>query len=73
MRVDLPLPLQLPLPVGDVLVVHHDYAHHPRTRALVVALQNRLAQLAQGSQEVQLLNPYSRSAAALLDAATLLC
>lgn len=58
----VPLPLKLPLPVGDVLVVHSDYATHARTRALVAALQNRLARLAGGHQDVQLLDPYARAA-----------
>ena len=59
------LPLELPLQVGDVLMVRRDYADHVRTRELVVALQQRLAVLARGRQDVQLLNPYVRSASVL--------
>ncbi len=61
----VPLPLKLPLAVGDVLVVRRDYASHPRIRELVSALQNRLQILARGCQDVQMLNPDARSAVAV--------
>lgn len=59
------LPLRLPLRVGDVLMVHRDYADHVRTRELIAALRNRLAVLARGHRDVQVLNPYARSASPL--------
>jgi DNA-binding transcriptional LysR family regulator len=58
------LPLKLPLQVGDVLMVRRDYADHVRTRELVAALQNRLAVLACGRHDVQLINPWVRAASA---------
>ena len=61
----VPLPLKLPLAVGDVLVVRRDYASHPRLRELVGALQNRLQVLARGCQDVQMLDPVARSAVTL--------
>ena len=56
----VPLPLKLPLVVGDVLVVHREVAGHTRLRQLVSALQTRLQMLARGRQDVQLLNPSAR-------------
>jgi hypothetical protein len=48
------LPLQLPIEVGDALVVHRDVIHYPQLRRLVSALLSRLRTLAQGMEEVSL-------------------
>lgn len=46
------LPLQIPLEVGDSLVVRRDYATHPRLLQLVEKLRTRAAELAQQYPEV---------------------
>ena len=51
------LPLQLPLRVGEVLMVRSEFADHPRTRQLVAMLLQRLAVLSRGCADVELLQP----------------
>ena len=51
------LPLQLPLPVGTVLMVRAEFAEHSRTQALVSALLRRLSDLARDCPDVKVLRP----------------
>ena len=50
----VPLPLRLPITVGDVLVVRSEFAAHPRTRSLVEALIQRLHGLCSDLPEVEI-------------------
>ncbi len=57
-----PLPLELPLRVGEAVVVKRDFAASPHLQALLDGLSRRAGQLAEGLPDVELL---WRSAAAL--------
>lgn len=51
-----PLPLVIPIAVGDALVVRSDYATHPRTRDLVSRLLSHLELKAGGVQDVRIVS-----------------
>lgn len=53
------LPIQLPIPVGDVLVVRREYADHPRTEALIDELLRHLRQIAVTLPNLEVLDPSS--------------
>jgi DNA-binding transcriptional LysR family regulator len=53
----VPLPLDLPLEVGEAVVVKRAFAASPYLQALVSALRARASQLAQGLPDVQVLQP----------------
>lgn len=53
----VPLPLDLPLVVGEAVVVRRAFADSPHLRTLLDALSQRARLLAQGLKEVQLLEP----------------
>jgi hypothetical protein len=48
------LPLQIPLEVGDSLVVRRDYANHPRLLCLLDFLRNKSALLAQQYPDIRI-------------------
>jgi DNA-binding transcriptional LysR family regulator len=49
------LPIQLPIKVGDVLMVRTEFVNHPRTQALVDDLLQHLQQITQDLPSVELL------------------
>lgn len=51
-----PLPLVIPIAVGDALVVRSDYATHPRTRDLVSRLLSHLELKAGGVKDVRIVS-----------------
>ncbi|MEB3331488.1 MAG: LysR substrate-binding domain-containing protein [Synechococcaceae cyanobacterium] len=53
-RPQVRLPVQVPLTVGDTLVVKRRYGDHPRLQALLTRLQTRACQLAASHPEVKL-------------------
>lgn len=64
----VPLPLTLPIEVGDVLMVRSDYADHPRTRMLTTQLIEHLSPLAAQQRDVVVHQPprlYASQAATL--------
>ena len=63
----VPLPLDLPLVVGEALVVRRAFAASPHLRTLLEGLRQRASQLAQGLRDVQLLEPPLASVAAGLN------
>ena len=52
------LPLQVPVEVGDALVVAREWADSARTRQLVALLRDRLETLAQSTPGVEVLHDY---------------
>jgi DNA-binding transcriptional LysR family regulator len=61
----LPLPLALPLVVGEALVVKRAFAASPHLLALLEGLSCRASQLAQGLRDVELLWPLEPAFASL--------
>lgn len=51
----VPLPLHLPLSVGEALVVKREFADHPHLHSLLAALFSRATQLAFGLEDVEVL------------------
>ena len=51
----VPLPLPLPMSVGEALVVKRDFAASPHLHSLLAALLNRAVQLASGLEDVKVL------------------
>ena len=49
------LPMEIPLHFGDVLVIHADFAGHPRSRALIDSLQAHLREATAHIAELRLL------------------
>jgi DNA-binding transcriptional LysR family regulator len=52
---NVPLPLSLPISVGEALVVKREYAGSPHVHSLLAALFARASQLASGLQDVEVL------------------
>lgn len=51
------LPIQIPLEVGDSLVVRRDYVNHPRLLSLLESLRNKARLLAQQFPDVSISSP----------------
>jgi hypothetical protein len=51
----VPLPLSLPISVGEALVVKREFAASPQLQSLLVALFARASQLASGLEDVAVL------------------